>query len=177
LAIAAVKPFFTFWVGQEVAATSAPVAAVLIVGAWANSIALVPFTLLQGSGRPDVVAKIHLIELLPYWLLLMGCLAMFGVLGAAIAWSVRTTADCLLLCYRSRVGLTTLMPLALPFLLVLATLAALRLPGSLEWAFLAIAFSLAVIWSVLNLPEPMREQLNMIGAILRRRARQGGSAR
>ena len=139
---ALVEPFFTLWVGQRLATVSAPVACFLVIGAWANGIAYIPLAKLQGSGQPDVVAKIHLSELLPYWLTLAGSLYFFGLAGAAIAWSLRCIADCMLLYWQSRIGFASLSAFLIPFLLLLASLAALALGSPERWAIWAVAFCL-----------------------------------
>ena len=169
LVIAFVEPFFTLWVGPKLATISAPVACFLIVGAWANGIAFIPLALLQGSGRPDAVAKIHLTELLPYWLILAASLYFFGLPGAAIAWSSRCIADCMLLYRQSRIGFASLSAFLMPFLLLLASLAAFPLSSPAKWLIWAATFSLACIWSVYNLPDVPREKLGALGRALPRR--------
>jgi O-antigen/teichoic acid export membrane protein len=58
-----------------------------------NALALVPFTLLQALGRPDVCAKFHLAELVLYVPMLLLSLRWWGITGAAAAWTVRVTLD------------------------------------------------------------------------------------
>ncbi|HEX7937381.1 MAG TPA: hypothetical protein VF483_00225, partial [Gemmatimonadaceae bacterium] len=53
--------------------------------------------LIQGVGRPDVPAKFHLLELPIYGAMLWYLLPRYGVAGAAIAWSVRTIGDTIVL--------------------------------------------------------------------------------
>jgi len=85
------------WLGEQFVEKSGPVLSILSVGVLANSVAQIPFALLQGIGRPDIPAKIHLAELLPYvgvvWLLARR----FGIAGAAFAWAGRATVDAILL--------------------------------------------------------------------------------
>lgn len=170
LAIALVEPFFTLWVGPSLASISAPVACLLVIGAWANGIAYIPLAKLNGSGRPDIVAKIHLSELLPYWLSLAGLLYFFGLAGAAIAWSLRCIADCMLLYWRSRIGFASLSTLLIPFVLLIASLAALALGSPARWAVWAVTFCLACTWSGYYLPDALREKLGPLGRMLPRRA-------
>ena len=160
LVIAAVEPFFTLWLGAELAGVSSPVAYLLIVGVWTNSFAFVPHSLLQGSGRPDVVSKIHVAEILPYWGILAACLFAFGLPGAALAWAARTTADSGLLFWRSGIGLPVLRTLMTPLWLVLAAaLSAAFLPGPLRYAALATILLGSVLWSLLAMPDPLRDLL------------------
>lgn len=83
----------SFWLGSEFAGNSALVLQLLAVGVFINSHAFVPFGLLQGAGRPDLTAKLHLIELPFYLLVLWWLLDVHGIVGAAIAWVLRVAVD------------------------------------------------------------------------------------
>ena len=69
----------------------------LALGFFFNAIALIFYTHLQFMERPDITAKIHLIELPFYLGLLIVLLIHQGVMGAAIAWTIRAAIDMLLL--------------------------------------------------------------------------------
>lgn len=90
------------WIGEAFADRSTAVLRILSVGVFVNSLALVPFTLVQGLGRPDLTAKLHLAELVPYLLLLWYGVHTLGIVGAALAWTVRVAADALLLGFYAR---------------------------------------------------------------------------
>jgi O-antigen/teichoic acid export membrane protein len=85
------------WLGAEFAQHSFRVLQLLAVGVFVNSLAFVPFTLLQGVGRPDLTATLHLIELPVYLGLLWWLIGTRGIEGAAIAWTVRVAVDALFL--------------------------------------------------------------------------------
>ncbi len=85
------------WLGAEFAARGAAVLQILAAGALINSLAYVPFGLLQGLGRPDLTAKFHLVELPFYVLLLWVLVKHMGIRGAALAWTIRICADAALL--------------------------------------------------------------------------------
>jgi len=87
------KPGLTLWLGAAFAAHSAPVLQILAVGVLLNSLASVPFSTLQAMRRPDLTAKIHLIELPLYLVLLAVLLQHFGIVGAAVAWTTRVGVD------------------------------------------------------------------------------------
>lgn len=176
LVIAAVGPFFTFWIGPELAAVSSPVAYLLIAGIWANSIALVPYTMLQGSGRPDIVAKIHLMEILPYWLLLGAFLLLFGLPGAALAWAVRAAVDCGLLFWRSGESPASLRVLIVPALLLLAvTICALTLKGVSRDLISCLLLLASGVWSFRTMPEALWAYLKTLAGYLPWKRRQAGS--
>ncbi len=61
--IALAQDGLRLWLGAEFAQHSFRVLQWLAVGVFINSLAFVPFSLLQGVGRPDITATLHLIEL------------------------------------------------------------------------------------------------------------------
>ncbi len=85
------------WLGAEFAQNSTRVLQWLAVGVFINSLAQVPFAMIQGAGRPDLTAKLHLIELPCYLLTLWWLIGARGIEGAAIAWTGRVTIDALVL--------------------------------------------------------------------------------
>lgn len=86
-----------FWLGDVFARESAPVLRLLGLGVFVNSLAHVPYTLLQGAGRPDIPAKFHLMELPFYAALAWVLIATWGITGAALAWTLRVVVDAVLL--------------------------------------------------------------------------------
>jgi O-antigen/teichoic acid export membrane protein len=116
----------TLWVGAPFAGESAPVMRWLAVGIFANAVAQAPFALLQGTGRPDLTAKLHLVELPIYVLMLWWLAHTAGIVGVAIAWTVRVVIDTVamqLMASRRIPGLGRLVePTLLIALLGLATL-------------------------------------------------------
>jgi O-antigen/teichoic acid export membrane protein len=95
--IAFAPDLIALWVGPSFAHDSAPVLQVLALGLLLNSLAIVPFGLIQGMGRADITAKFHLLELPLYLLLLWYAVQTWGIVGAAIAWVVRVGLDLVLL--------------------------------------------------------------------------------
>lgn len=81
------------WLGADFSRNSAVVLQCLAVGVYLNSLAQVPYVLIQGLGRPDWTAKLHMIELPLYAVLLVWLLGRFGVEGAAVAWLGRVALD------------------------------------------------------------------------------------
>lgn len=93
LGVLLVGPFLAIWVGPEVALHSAPIAQIILFGVWANSLAFIPLNLLQATGRPGLVAKLHVTELLPFIAILYFATTQWGVIGAAGAWATRVIID------------------------------------------------------------------------------------
>lgn len=86
------------WLGADFATNGAPVVKWLALGVLLNSIAHVPFALIQAAGKPEITAKIHLVELPVYAYLVTVLTMRFGITGAAMAWTARVVVDlCLLL--------------------------------------------------------------------------------
>jgi O-antigen/teichoic acid export membrane protein len=85
------------WIGAEFAEVAAPVGEILLIGVWINSLAWVPAVMLQGQGRPAIVAKLHVLELVPYTAILWIGVAHAGLQGAAGAWVLRVSVDALLM--------------------------------------------------------------------------------
>jgi O-antigen/teichoic acid export membrane protein len=85
------------WLGGSFAGHSVSVLEWLAVGVLLNGLALVPFSLIQGAGRPDVTARLHLLELVFYAPLLWWLIHTRGIDGAAIAWALRVGVDALAL--------------------------------------------------------------------------------
>jgi O-antigen/teichoic acid export membrane protein len=85
------------WLGADFASHSVRVLQWLAVGAFINCLASAPFAVVQGAGRPDLTAKLHLIELPLYFGLLFWLTKAHGIEGAAIAWTARVAIDALVL--------------------------------------------------------------------------------
>lgn len=85
------------WLGAEFAQNSFLVLIILSLAVLVNSLANIPYTLIQAFGRPDITAKFHIIEVIPYILLLWILAAKFGIVGVAAAWLARVSADAILL--------------------------------------------------------------------------------
>ncbi len=85
------------WLGDEFADNSTVVLQWLALGVFVNSLSQVPFALIQGAGKPDLTAKLHLAQLPFYLLAVWLAIEAFGIVGAAVVWFVRVVIDALLL--------------------------------------------------------------------------------
>lgn len=87
------------WLGQEFAEKSTVVMQVLSLGVFFLCLGQVPYALIQGAGRPDITAMIHLIEI-PFYLAVLFLLTNeFGIKGASIAWTGRLAVDSAIMFY------------------------------------------------------------------------------
>ncbi len=83
----------TLWVGKDFAEQSTLVMQCLAIGVFFNAPAQVAVSILQGSGRADLTAKLHLVETPLYLGLFWVLVHRFGINGAAITWSARIFFD------------------------------------------------------------------------------------
>lgn len=129
------KNALTLWLGAEFAQNSTHILQWLAVGVFINSLALVPFTMIQGAGRPDITAKLHLMELPVYLAGLWWLVRTHGVEGAAIAWTARVAVDAMILFFLANrcvaVPASRLRRTVLPILAALLVLPIAGLPDTI----------------------------------------------
>ncbi len=85
------------WLGHDFRANASPVAHWLAAGCIINALAFPAITVLQSSGRADLVAKTHASELIPYLAVLFFLTNTYGITGTAAAWTIRVLADTIIL--------------------------------------------------------------------------------
>lgn len=87
----------TAWLGAPYGDESANILRILLIGFIFSAAAQVPYSRIQAQGNSRVTALIHLAELLPYLALLTFLIGEYGLIGAAMAWTVRVCVDFLAL--------------------------------------------------------------------------------
>jgi O-antigen/teichoic acid export membrane protein len=97
VAMFVIAPFLEFWVGRGFASQASVAGQVLMVGAWFDSTSRVPLYALRAQTRPEVVAKVDLLQVVPYWIILYIALARWGLVGAAGAYVCRVALNYVLL--------------------------------------------------------------------------------
>lgn len=90
------KDILNFWLGSEFAFKGTWALQILAVGFFMNCQAWIPSTLLQGTGRPDVVAKLFLCELPFYVGVTWWLIEKMGINGAALAWALKGGVEAIL---------------------------------------------------------------------------------
>lgn len=146
------------WLGQAFAEQSTTVLRWLSIGVVANSVASVPYAFVQGMGRSDLTAKLHLAEAPAYVVAVVWLAESFGIGGVALAWSLRTTADMLLLFWlagllsggSTRASLRRLTVPLLAILLMASGLIVEPLPARIAISTAAIAGLAVLVWSRLG---------------------------
>lgn len=150
------------WVDESFARNSTTVVQWLLAGIFINGLAQVPVVLIHGSGRPELVAKLHLAELPLYLLALLILLREYGIVGVAIASAGRMAVDAIVLFMISR----QLLPETTPairqcFLFLLAATALLLIdaaiaPFSPRALYCLTSLSLFCGWAWTTLKEDER---------------------
>jgi O-antigen/teichoic acid export membrane protein len=166
-------PFLELWIGGDVARNAAPVAAVLFAGVWINGLGYVPYVLLQAQGRPDLPARFHTLEFVPFLIVLAIGVKFGGPLGAALAWCGRVLFDSALLL--AAAGLTWARDRRLLATSVIVVAAALNgvifaseIPMLIAIGIPLVILSLVVAWML----SPADFHALVGGAIRRRRSPQ-----
>lgn len=145
------------WLNEEFAQNSTSVLQLLTYGVFINSFAQISFSLVQGIGRPDLTAKLHLFELPFYVFGLWWLMPQYGIVGVAMVWSVRIAVDTIVLFVivnylipdgieftkvMSRVLLTSLV-------VIIGASFMLDLIAKLVYLFFSILFFIFVSWHYL----------------------------
>jgi O-antigen/teichoic acid export membrane protein len=154
IGVAFAPDLLNLWLGPEFADKSALVAQLLLLGVVANGIAQVPLALLQGTGRPDVAAKLHLVELPLFVLGAWLATRLAGIQGAAIASATRALLDAALLfllgCRLFPNGLRSLpvqtLLTSIAVLVVAAMLPAVLMTTIIRVSLGIVAASVLVVW-------------------------------
>jgi len=138
----------SFWLGATFAQNSVHVLQWLAVGVFINSIAQVPFALVQGVGKPDLTGKLHLVELPVYLVMLWWLTKTHGIEGTAIAWTGRALVDAVVLFALAKQFLPARTSSSLPMiLLAVLALVTLVLAALLNGLVLKCVFFLLTITS------------------------------
>jgi O-antigen/teichoic acid export membrane protein len=83
------EPALSWWISEAFSENSHRVAELLAIGIFINSFGHLSQALVQAYGRPDLTAKLHVVELAAYVPYMWWLIDHYGVEGAAIAWVVR----------------------------------------------------------------------------------------
>lgn len=154
------EPFLAWWITPAFAGQATQVGRVILLGFWLNGFARIPFAQLQSRGRPDLVAKCHLVEILPYFGLLYLGMNLLGLVGAAVAFSLRVAIDFVLLAGLAGILRRSLGIVAMPALLLSVAygIADHVAVGGPEWYPLVAAHQLVTItWAWRQAPLSLRQ--------------------
>lgn len=162
-----IEPFLSVWISPDFANRASTIGVVLLAGIWPAYIAVIPYTMIQARGRPDLVAKLHLAELIPYFAMLYSGLVFWGLIGAATAFSIRAAVDAIMLLWFAGQFRTRMLQLIVPGLTIATAIviATTLEPGSLPWfvAGLGIGiFACASAWVIA--PSILKNKVSALAA-------------
>lgn len=103
------EPLLKLWLGSALDPRSVLIGQILLVGIWGNGLANVPYSYLQARGHTRFTGSLHIIEL-PFYAATLALLGWkFGLPGVAAAFSIRCLADALILFWRARLPVRSLL--------------------------------------------------------------------
>jgi O-antigen/teichoic acid export membrane protein len=87
------RPFFSIWAGEEFGRQSTAPFHILLIGLTFTIVGAFPYTAILASGRSDALATLYWIELLIHLAVASLLILNFGIIGAAVSWSIRAVLD------------------------------------------------------------------------------------
>lgn len=85
------------WINADYAEQSYRVAQLIAAGVFINSFGHISQALIQAYGRPDLTAKLHVVELIAYVPYMLWMIRNHGIEGAALSWTLRVAISTALL--------------------------------------------------------------------------------
>ncbi|WP_129561324.1 flippase [Paraburkholderia dokdonensis] len=161
-------PFLSLWVGAEFASHAMSVGETILVGIWINSLANLVGCHLQATGRPGIVARFQVYEMVPFFVLLWWALHTFGVLGAALAWSARCLLDGVLLLRAAHLSARPARMLLVPALIIAAAYVATLLFAPLTWPSIGCWIGMtivALVWAARAEPQACARVLGLFASM------------
>ena len=102
LTVVFAREVLQLWLGHSFAQRSTETLQLLALGILINAMGHMPSILVQSAGRPDLSAKLKLMEVPIYLFFTWWLIVHHGINGAAVAWVLRATMDTVLLFWVSR---------------------------------------------------------------------------
>lgn len=141
---------FRIWLGDDFAIQSTPVMRLLTTGIFIYCLTYIPFSFLQGIGRPDIPARIHLVEFPFFVVLAIYMIKQLGINGAAMSWVIRAILEfAVMLCFcRKFAPVTNLYAIrwAICLLTSLIMIITIVLCDPLLWRIITTAVS-TIVWT------------------------------
>lgn len=86
-------PLMDVFISSDFASKSWLLAAILSLGVLVNGVAYLPYTALHAHGKAKPTGLLHIVELVVYIPVLLASIHWLGLIGAALAWTLRVTCD------------------------------------------------------------------------------------
>jgi O-antigen/teichoic acid export membrane protein len=102
------KPFLAIWAGLDYERESVLPLYVLLAGSVFDALSYVPRILLTAAGKPHLILYFQALNLLPYFVIFIALITRFGIVGGAVAWSLRAMIESALIFWavKTRFGLS-----------------------------------------------------------------------
>lgn len=91
--ILVLHPFMSLWVGTELADQSWMIGEIIALGVWFTATSALLQARLMAEGRGHLVAASYTAQLVPFFVVAWGATLYFGLIGTAMAWTLRCVAD------------------------------------------------------------------------------------
>ncbi len=116
-----IHPFLIIWLGRDFALESANVSEIILIGVWLNSLAIPHHARLLTADNPKKVAIIYIFQIPIYFFFLWYGVTHWGVVGAAIAWSLRILIDTVMLIFTSNALADTVRLISVSLIIVVTS--------------------------------------------------------
>jgi O-antigen/teichoic acid export membrane protein/2-polyprenyl-3-methyl-5-hydroxy-6-metoxy-1,4-benzoquinol methylase len=162
-----------WWLGKNFSSNSSTLTVWLLAGVVANSMAQILFAYVQGTGRTDLSAKLHMLEAIPYWLLLWFLTKHYGINGAAVAWFFRSIVDYIGLAFLTyklnKINISYILyPIKISLVLILIMLASILIDNNNYRNAIALV---ALPFAMIKIKQELQKLsfFSSIGQIVRKR--------
>jgi O-antigen/teichoic acid export membrane protein len=159
VAVCALQPFLTWWVGSEMATQGVAAGRIIALSVWVGSTASVVRVLMQAQADPGRAARISMIQLPVLAFLVWLGISTLGLLGAALAVLGKTLIDGALLVVLSRLGSRTLLGVLVPHAVCLC--AALAVASTVDGVLGLACASVALVVANLVMSFALSAQLRL----------------
>lgn len=87
------KEFLTVWLGADFAGTCTGIFRIMVLLFFLNALTNIPYSVLQGIGRVDIMAKLYITELVISVPLAWVLIRNWGLMGATLSWAARIVVE------------------------------------------------------------------------------------
>lgn len=92
-------PLMEIFISPDFASKSSLLTVILALGVMVNGLAYIPYTAMHAHGNAKSTGVLHLIEFIVYIPVVIFMIHHLGLVGAALAWTLRVTVDAIALFY------------------------------------------------------------------------------
>jgi O-antigen/teichoic acid export membrane protein len=135
------------WLGEKFSHNSSLILQMFSIGILINSIAYIPFHFFQGIGKPDIPAKINLLELPIYIFLMWFFTINMGIIGAAMIWLFRVIVDAFILFFIANKTIQSISSSKISILIFTVMILILISPIFINNIILKLIFAIIIVSS------------------------------